>query len=156
MGMVDGRPTARPLRRAVTAAGYVTLFVLGALQGLIGSFQYSQSPAPLIAIVLDVAIFATCLLCGWGMRTFGGGLIPAIGWILASFIMSMGNAQGSVIITNTAAGQWYLFGGAFAAAAGAVAAFAFWHRVPEISPYKRKIPLSGSHDHEDLFFNVSF
>jgi hypothetical protein len=128
MGMVDGRPTARPVQRAVTAAGYVVLFVLGALQGLIGSFQYSQSPAPLIAIVLDVAILVTCLLCGWGMRTFAGGLLPAVGWILASFIMSMGNAQGSVIITNTAAGQWYLYGGAFAAAAGAVTAFVRWSR----------------------------
>jgi hypothetical protein len=128
MGMVDGRQTARSAQRAVTAAGYVVLFVLGALQGLIGSFQYSQSPAPLVAIILDVAIFVTCLFGGWGMRTFAGGFIPAIGWILASFIMSMGNAQGSVIITNTTAGQWYLYGGALAAAAGAVAAFMFWSR----------------------------
>jgi hypothetical protein len=118
-----------PLRRALTAVGYVVLFVLGALQGLIGSFQYSQSPAPLMAIVLDVAIFVTCLFCGWGMRTFAGGLIPAVGWILASFIMSMGNAQGSVIITATNAGEWYLYGGSLAAAAGAVAAFALWGRV---------------------------
>jgi hypothetical protein len=128
MGMVDGRRTARPPQRAATATGYVVLFVLGALQGLIGSFQYSQSPAPLVAIALDVAILITCLLCGWGMRTFVGGLIPAVGWILASFIMSMGNAQGSVIITNTAAGQWYLYGGAFAAATGAVTAYVFWSR----------------------------
>jgi uncharacterized protein DUF6113 len=128
MGMVDGRPTAGLPQRAITAAGYVVLFVLGALEGLIGSFQYSQSPAPLIAIVLDVAIFATCLLCGWGMRTFAGGLVPAVGWILASFIMSTGNAQGSVIITNTAAGQWYLYGGAFAAAGGAVIVFVRWAR----------------------------
>jgi uncharacterized protein DUF6113 len=128
MGMVDGRPAAGPGQRAATAVGYVVLFVLGALEGLIGSFQYSQSPAPLIAIVLDVAIFVTCLLCGWGMRAFAGGLVPAVGWILASFILSMGNAQGSVIITNTAAGQWYLYGGALAAAAGAVIAFIRWSR----------------------------
>jgi hypothetical protein len=128
MGMVDGQSAARPPQRAVTVAGYVILFVLGALQGLIGSFQYSQSPAPLVAIVFDVVILLTCLLCGWGMRTFAGGLIPAIGWILASFIMSMGNAQGSVIITNTTAGQWYLYGGAFAAAVGAIAAFVRWAR----------------------------
>jgi len=125
MGMVDGR---RPAQRAVTAAGYVVLFVLGALQGLIGSFQYSQSPAPLVAIILDVAILVTCLLGGWGMRTSAGGLLPAVGWILASFIMSMGNTQGSVIITNTTAGQWYLYGGALAAAAGAVAGFVRWSR----------------------------
>jgi hypothetical protein len=28
--------------------------------------------------------------------------------------------------------------------------------VPEISPYKLKNAACGSHDHEDLFFNVSF
>jgi hypothetical protein len=127
--MVDGRPAARPPQRVVAVVGYVVLFVLGAMEGLIGSFQYSQSPAPLIAILLDVAVFVTCLLCGWGMRTFAGGFIPAIGWILASFIMSMGNAQGSVIITNTTAGQWYLYGGALAAAAGSVIVFVRWARV---------------------------
>ena len=29
-------------QRTVAAAGYVMLFVLGALEGIIGSFQYSQ------------------------------------------------------------------------------------------------------------------
>jgi hypothetical protein len=129
MRTVEGQPVTGPGQRVVVVVSYVVIFVLGAFEGLIGSFQYSQSPSPLIAILLDVAIGVTCLLCGWGMRTFGGGLLPAVGWIIASFIMSMGNAQGSVIITNTAAGQWYLYGGAFAAAAGAVAAYVFWSRV---------------------------
>jgi hypothetical protein len=129
MRMVDGRPAAGPLQRAAMAVGYLVLFVLGAMQGLIGSFQYSQSPAPLIAIVLDVAIFLTCLLCGWGMRTFAGGVIPAVGWFLTSFIVSMGTAQGSVIITDTAAGQWYLYGGALAAVVGSVIVFVRWARV---------------------------
>jgi uncharacterized membrane protein len=118
-------PRARPETesRAITVAVYVVLFVLGALQGLIGSFQYSQSPVPLVAIVLDLAIFATCVLGGWAMRSLSGGLYPALGWLAASFIMSMGNHQGSVIITATTAGEWYLYGGALAAAAGAAAAF---------------------------------
>jgi uncharacterized membrane protein len=118
-------PGARPetQSRAITVAIYVVLFVLGALLGLIGSFQYSQSPVPLIAIILDLAIFATCVLGAWATRSMSGGLYPAIGWLLASFIMSMGNHQGSVIITATAAGEWYLYGGALAAAGGAGAAF---------------------------------
>src|ERR1700752_5327411 len=113
----DGR------HRALTAAGYLMLFVLGALQGLVGSFQYGQPPAPLIAIVLVVVIFATCALCGWGVGTFAAGLVPAVGWILASFLMAMARSNGSVIITATAAGEWYLYGGALACVVGSVAAF---------------------------------
>jgi hypothetical protein len=126
MGTPQGQPEPAP--RAYTAIGYIVLFVLGALQGLIGSLQYSRGPGPLVAIVLDVVIFATCLLAGWGMRTLGGGLLPAVGWILVSFVLSMPRANGSVIIANTAEGKWYLYGGSLAAVAGGVAAFMFWSR----------------------------
>lgn len=105
-------------QRARTALGYVMLFVLGALQGLIGSFQYSQPPTPLIAIILALVIFATCAGCGWGIGTFGAALLPAVGWIIASFVLSMPRPNGSVIITATAAGEWYLYGGALACVAG--------------------------------------
>jgi Family of unknown function (DUF6113) len=112
-----------PAPRAMMAVGYVILFVLGAVQGIIGSFQYSRGPGVLLAIILDVLIFATCVLAAWGTRTFGGGVLPAVGWIIASFVLSMPRANGSVIITNTAEGKWYLYGGSLAAAAGAAAAF---------------------------------
>ena len=120
--------TQEPESRASGIAVYVLLFVLGVVQGVIGSFQYSQGPVPLIAIILDVVIFATCVLGGWAMRSFAGGLIPAAGWILASFVLSLGNSHGTVIITASAAGEWYLYGGALAAAAGAGAAFVGWTR----------------------------
>jgi hypothetical protein len=107
-------------QRTVTAAGYVMLFVLGALQGIIGSFQYSQAPVPLIAIILVVIIFVTCAGCGWGIGTIGAGLLPAAGWILASFIISMPRPNGSVIIAASSAGEWYLYGGAVACVAGSV------------------------------------
>ena|ERR1700722_879931 len=110
-------------QRALTAVSYLMLFLLGAFQGLIGSFQYSQAPAPLIAIILAVVIFATCVACGWGLGTFGGGLLPAVGWIVASFILAMSRPNGSVIITASAAGEWSLYGGALACAVGSVAAF---------------------------------
>lgn len=110
-------------QRALTAVGYLMLLLLGAFQGLIGSFQYSQPPAPLIAIILAVIIFATCVACGWGFGTFGAGLLPAVGWILASFILAMPRPNGSVVITASAAGEWYLYGGAIACAAGSVTAF---------------------------------
>lgn len=107
-------------RRATTPVAYLMLFVLGVVQGLIGSFQYSQSPAPLIAIVLVVIILATCVAGGLGMGTFAGGLVPAVGWVVASFIMAMPRANGSVIITATSPGEWYLYGGALACLIGSV------------------------------------
>lgn len=120
MGTPQGQPEPAPRTRK--AGGYVLLFVLGAVQGIIGSFQYGRGPAPLLAIVLAVLIFATCLLGGRATRTLGGGLLPAAGWFFASFVLSMPRANGSVIIANTAAGKWYLYGGSLAAAAGAATA----------------------------------
>ena len=105
------------------ALGYLALFLLGLVQGFIGSFQYSRSPIPLIAIILIVVIFLTCAACGWGVGTLGAGVLPAIGWILASFFLAMPKSNGSVIITATTAGEWYLYGGALASAAGAVTSF---------------------------------
>jgi hypothetical protein len=112
-------------REVPAPVGYLLLFVFGVLQGLIGSFQFSQSPAPLIAIVLVVILFVTCLACGWGFRTFAGGLVPALGWVLASFIMAMPRPNGSVVITATAAGEWYLYGGALACLLGSLGSIAF-------------------------------
>jgi hypothetical protein len=127
-----GTPQDLPGRgqRAFTVIAYLVLLALGAMQGLIGSFQYSRSPVPLVAILLALAIFATCVLCGWGMRSFAAGLLPAIGWIIVSFVLAMPNSHGSVIITNTTAGKWYLYGGALAAAAGATTAFVLRARAP--------------------------
>jgi hypothetical protein len=121
MGRSQGQSAAG--QRTLTALSYVALFVFGAIQGLIGSFQYGQAPAPLIAVILAVVIFATCAACGWGLGTFSAGLMPAIGWIFASFILAMPKSNGSVIITATAAGEWYLYGGALGSAAGSVTAF---------------------------------
>jgi Family of unknown function (DUF6113) len=122
MGTSQGPPSGGR-QRTVTAVGYVLLFVLGAVQGLIGSFQYSQSPAPLIAIILAVFIFVTCLACGWGLGTFTAALLPAVGWVLVSFLLAMPRPNGSVVITASAAGEWYLYGGALACAVGCLAAF---------------------------------
>jgi hypothetical protein len=115
----------RGWQRALTAAGYVMLFVLGAAQGLLGSFQYSRAPSPLIAIILVVVVLVTCVGCGWGIGTFAAGLLPAVGWILVSFVLAMSRPNGSVIITATTAGECYLYGGALAAAVGCIAAFYF-------------------------------
>ena len=106
----------------LTGAAYTALFLAGAVEGLIGSFQYSRN-APAGAIVFCLVLLATCLLGAWGMRSATGALCPAIGWIVAAFVLSMPVASGSVIITNTAAGKWFLYGGTVSAVTGVAVSF---------------------------------
>ena len=68
------------------------------------------------------------MLAGWGLRTYAAGILPALGWIIASFILAMPRPNGSVIIQASSAGEWYLYGGALAAAAGAAVSFYTWMR----------------------------
>ena len=88
----------------LTGAAYTALFLAGVVEGLIGSFQYSRN-APLGAIVFCIVLLATCLLGAWGMRSITGAVWPAVGWILVSFVLSMPVPSGSVIITDTTAGN---------------------------------------------------
>ena len=112
-------------RTLFTVAVYGMLFVVGAVEGVIGSFQYSwmAGPVPVAALVCCAVLLATCLLGAWAMRSVSGAIAPAAGWILAAFVMSMPVSNGSVIITNSAAGRWYLYGGTVTAVAGALLAF---------------------------------
>jgi Family of unknown function (DUF6113) len=110
----------------LATAAYVVLFLLGVVLGLLGTFQYSSGPGVLVPILFDVAILATCVLGAWGMSGAAGGVLPAVGWLLITILLSSAPAGGSVLVTNTSSGKWFLYGGAVCAAAGAVWAFAFW------------------------------
>jgi hypothetical protein len=57
------------------------------------------------------------------MRAVSGALVPAIGWIVASFVLSMPVSNGSVIITASAPGEWYLYGGTLSAVIAVAASF---------------------------------
>ena len=103
--------------RLLTAGAYAALFLVGVVEGLIGSFQYSRN-VPFGAIAFCVVLLVTCLLGAWAMRSVGGAFCPALGWIIASFVLSMPVSGGSVIITNSTAGKWYLYGGTVAALTG--------------------------------------
>jgi len=119
----DGRPPApRDQEAFVTGGAYSLLFLLGALEGLIGCFHYSHlvGSFPLAAAGLAILILITCVLGAVGMRSAAGALVPALGWFLVSLVLTLPTAGGSVIITNTTAGEWYLYGGAVCAAAGVV------------------------------------
>ena len=123
---VDGGQTRR--REVGVVAAYVALFVLGVMEGLIGSFQYSHTVGgvPVASLAFCALILATSLLGRAGMGTVLGGVLPAIGWMAAAFVLTLPTAAGSVIVTNTTAGMWYLYGGAVCAAVGVVASF--WYR----------------------------
>ena len=83
------------------------LFLLGVMEGLIGCFQFTRAVGsfPLVALVLAVAIGVTCVLGAAGMGSPAGALVPALGWFAVSVVLSLPTAGGSVIITNSTAGQ---------------------------------------------------
>lgn len=110
------------------AAAYVALTLAGVVQGLVGSFFFSAGPGVLAAIGFDLLILATCVAGSWGMRSALGGVLPAGGWLVTTVLLTSVTGDGSVIVTNTAAGMLFLFGGALCAAGGAVYAAAFWSR----------------------------
>lgn len=105
------------------------LGLVGMVQALVGAFFYGVGPAPVAAICFDLAMLATCLIGGWGLARPLGGVIPAIGWFIVAFVLASGTGGGSVLITASAAGEWFLFGGAACATAGMVAAMTIWSRL---------------------------
>ena len=113
-----------------TVAVYAVLVVLGAMEGLIGSFQYGwmAGPVPVAALVCCAVLLATCLLAAWGLRSPSGAFAPAAGWLLAAFLMSVPVSGGSVIITNTTAGRWFLYGGTLSAVVAVAVSFWLWVR----------------------------
>jgi hypothetical protein len=82
-----------------------------------------QWPVPVAALISCAVILATCVLGAWATRSVSGAVLPGIGWVLTSFVLSMPVSNGSVIITSTAPGKWYLYGGTLSVAAGVVASF---------------------------------
>jgi hypothetical protein len=110
----------------VAIGAYAVLFLLGVAEAMIGSFQYSRAPkpVPVAALACCAGILLTCVLAAWAMRSVSGALLPGMGWVITSFVLSMPVSNGSVIITATTPGEWYLYGGTLSVAAAVVAAFA--------------------------------
>lgn len=104
---------------------YLLLFVLGAMEGLIGCFQFPHTigSVPAAALGFSALILVTCLLGGAGMGSPIGALAPAVGWLVTALILTLPTAAGSVVVTNTTEGKWYLYGGAVCAGAGVAICF---------------------------------
>lgn len=126
-GQGSGR-SAGSAERLVTAGAYVMLLVLGVLEGLVGSFQYSRAlgSVPVAAVGFALLLGVTCAAGAWGMRRPMGGLLPGVGWLVASFVLARGTPGGSVLITNTGAGQWFLYGGSACAIIAVLVSFVLW------------------------------
>ncbi len=125
MDSLPNPPASRDAEAFVTGGAYALLFLLGAMEGLVGCFQFSRvvGSFPLVALVLAAVIGVTCLLGAAGMRSSAGALAPALGWFGVSVVLSLPTSGGSVIIANSTAGQVYLYGGSLCAAVGVVVAF---------------------------------
>ena len=145
----NGTTGKRGTRLLGTVGVYGMLFLFGAVQGIIGSFQYSRASGsvPVTSLVCCAVILATCLLAAWATRSVSGAVLPGMGWIIASFVLSMPVSNGSVIITATTPGKWYLYGGTLSVAAGVVAAFAGtarWAGRPGVAGRSRTTGTTGT------------
>jgi Family of unknown function (DUF6113) len=123
-------------QRIITVGAYIALFLLGVVQGLIGSFQYSRTAGsvPVAALVSCVVILATCLLGAWAMFSASGAILPGMGWLITSFVLSMPVSNGSVIITNSTPGKTYLYGGTLSVAVAVVVSLLGMARWPGARP----------------------
>ncbi|MGH3149517.1 MAG: hypothetical protein ACRDOB_02130 [Streptosporangiaceae bacterium] len=117
---MDVAPERKGTHWLFTGATYFMLFLLGAAQGLVGSFQYSHvvGAVPVVALACCVVLLVTCLLAAWAMRASSGALVLALGWLVVSFLMAMPVPSGSLVITGTTPGEWYLYGGTICALLG--------------------------------------
>jgi hypothetical protein len=51
-----------------------------------------------------------------------------VGWFVAAFVLATGTQGGSILVTSTTAGEWFLFGGAACAAVGCLLSYIRWSR----------------------------
>jgi hypothetical protein len=131
---VEGGQTGQR-RDLGAAAAYAALFVLGVMEGLIGCFHFGHSlgAVPVASLAFCALILVTSVAGAAGMGTALGGVLPAIGWMAASFVLTLPTAAGSVVVTSTSAGEWYLYGGAACAAVGVVVSFRQRGRRPAVA-----------------------
>ncbi|SDQ45823.1 DUF6113 family protein [Thermostaphylospora chromogena] len=106
----------------LTWATYAVLGVLGLVLGVAGAFQhaiYLGVDTPVAAIGWMALLFAALYGMGRLMRSKLGALVPGVGWILVSMLLSGQRSEGDLVIAANAAGYLYLYGG-FAAVVLAV------------------------------------
>jgi hypothetical protein len=120
----DPYPPTEPTPEPAFLIGlaYGVLAVLGVLLGVIGSFEFSWEfgSVPVAAILLSVVNLAAFRAAGWAMESKLGAVVPAILWLIILIVLSSRRPEGDLVVTGTAAGYVYMFGGAVAALAAII------------------------------------
>src|SRR6202012_2125144 len=106
-----------------------------------GSFQYGAwmiGSVPAAAFPVCPFLLDTCGFGAWGMSSVAGAIAPAVGWIVASFVLDSPSRQGSVVVAAVPSGEWYLYGGSISALLAIAVRFGPWVR--RIGPDDRPPP----------------
>lgn len=96
---------------ALGAAG----IVVQANRTIVAGHELSWGLA-LTLLALVAAVRGAC----WWARSRAAGIVVAIGWVLATLVLSTGNAAGDILLPNDLRSQVYLFGGVALAALAAL------------------------------------
>lgn len=107
----------------VTGAAYGLLIVVGALLGLVGTFAHGLlnpviadgggtfSRLPVGALIMIILTGVLCRLAGLGMRSRMAAALVGVPWLVVSYLFSLPQAAGDVVIAGDLAGGVYLYGG---------------------------------------------
>lgn len=100
-----------------TGGAYGALVALGAVLGVIGSFQFSWElgEVPVAAILLTAVNFAAFRAAGWAMGAKLGSVAIAVPWLLVVIVLASPRAEGDLVVTGTGPGWVFILGGGFAA-----------------------------------------
>ncbi|GAA4597377.1 hypothetical protein GCM10023194_72060 [Planotetraspora phitsanulokensis] len=103
----------------MTGAAYGMLFLLGLVLGVIGAFEHSWyvGTVPIAALGWLLILFAVPYGMGRLMGGRLGAAVPAVGWLVSSFLLATRQPAGDLAIAGDSSGYWYLYGGAVAVAA---------------------------------------
>lgn len=101
----------------VTGAAYGVLIVLGAVLGIIGSFEFSWQlgAVPVAALAWTVVNIAAFRAAGWVMEGKLGVAAMAAPWLIFVLVLSSSRPEGDLVVTGTTGGYIFIFGGTIAA-----------------------------------------
>ncbi|NRQ35828.1 hypothetical protein HII36_28930 [Nonomuraea sp. NN258] len=93
---------------ALGGAAYGMLFVLGVVMGVVGGFTHLLG---WLAWCWVLGLFAVCLGAGKLLRSRLGAAATGAGWLVMSMLFTLPMEAGDIVVTDSAAGYTYLYGG---------------------------------------------
>lgn len=134
-------PPPRPEPAFLVGLVYGVLAVLGFVLGVVGSFEFAWEigDIPIAAVLLSVLNLLVFRAAGWAMESKLGAVVPALLWMIILFVLASRRPEGDLVVTGTAAGYVYMFGGALAA----VVAVAWTPPARPLRPAAPRAPEAG-------------